>query len=122
MTRQPLNVTVDKDIVFIDNAVIGRISDRRFVQKTHSGHIFRKLNSKGIEFDVYQRLLHENVSIWRLEFTDTGQIMEIPLRLILECGILNPRGSAGYQYHVKMRFFNVIRAAIQKAMFSDKGG
>jgi len=127
LKRSPLNVTVSADmlsfegrqLVFVDDVVIGHIKEGRFVQRISRRHLFRELNSKGIEFDVYQRLLHEPVQFWRLEFQDTGEIVEIPFRQIPECGILNPRHSAGYQYHVKMRFFNVVRSQIQKEMFKE---
>lgn len=102
--------------VFVDRQVIGQIRDGCFVQRTTKKHLFRSLNSKGIEYDVYQRLLHEAVSWWRLEFTDTKQILEIPLDMIPEFGILNPPYSAGYQYHVKLQYFNEARAALQKGL------
>jgi len=118
--REPLEVIVAakdrENWVFVEGQAIGAIRDGYFVQRTTKRHLFRSLNSKGIEYDVYQRLLHEPVSWWRLEFTDTNQILEIPFAMIPELGILNPPYSAGYQYHVKLQYFNETRAALQKGL------
>lgn len=118
--RKELDVIVahkgDDRFVFVDRQVIGQIRDGCFVQRTTKRHLFRSLNSKGIEYDVYQRLRHEAVSWWRLEFTDTRQILEIPLDMIPEVGILNPPYSAGYQYHIKLQYFREARPALQKSL------
>jgi len=122
MKRTKLNVRIEEawvnqQLVFVNETVIGEIKGGKFVQRTHKHHLFRKLNSKGMEVDVYQRLLHEPVITWRLEFMDTKQILEIPLERIPIWGILNPPGSAGYQYHVKLRHFNEEQPALQKGLF-----
>jgi hypothetical protein len=107
----------DDRLVFVDNRVIGEIRSGWFEQKTTRRHLLRALNSKGIEYDVYQRLLHEEVEGWRLRFTDTAQILSIPLARIPQCGILNPRHSAGYQYHIKLQFFDVEQKELQRTLF-----
>lgn len=118
--RNQLNVHIKRNgnshLVFVDQKVIGEIKDGWFVQKTTSRHIFRQYNSKGIEYDVFNRLLHENVEGWKLIFTDTGQILSIALDFIPYHGILNPPHSAGYQYHVKLQFFDVDQPVLQKQL------
>jgi hypothetical protein len=124
VTRKKLRVEIHQRanewLVFVDGRPIGEIIRGWFTQKTTKRHIFRELNSKGIEYDVYQRLrLFENGKVlgWRLIFKDTKEILAIPLERIPEVGILNPPHSAGNQYHVKMQYFNVEQPALQKELF-----
>jgi len=118
--RTALNVHIKRNgnahLVFVDQRVIGEIMDGWFVQKTTSRHIFRTLNSKGIEYDVFNRLCHENVEGWRIIFTDTAQILSIQFDLIPYHSILNPPHSAGYQYHVKLQHFEVDQDVLQKSL------
>jgi len=110
---------IEKDnqrLVFVENSVVREILDGRFIQRISRRHLFRALNSKGIEVDVYERLLHETVHSWRLEFTDTQEIVEMPLGRIPQVAILNPPNSAGNQYHVKMQFFRQKRGMLQARM------
>jgi hypothetical protein len=110
-------ITINQDRVFVGGRVIGQIWGYTFVQKVTRRHLFRELNSKGIEFDVYQRLVLEGVNIWRIVFKDTGQIFEIPLAKICKVGILRPPHSAGNQYHVRLQDFTEVRPILQKEMF-----
>jgi len=106
----------NRRLVYADNRVIGEILDGRFIQRINRRHLLRSLNSKGIEIDVYDRLLHETVHSWRLEFTDTKEILEMPFGMIPRVAILNPPCSAGNQYHVKLQFFRQKQGMLQSRM------
>ena len=100
-----------EDIVFIDNKVIGHVRDGIFVQKTSLRHVFRQTNSKGMDINVHGRLVGR-CHRWRLEFTDTKQVLSIPFEKIAQVGVITSTG-AGVQYLVHLADFNEDQVALQ---------
>lgn len=105
-----------EDLVFVEGKVIGEVRNGVFVQRTALRHIFRQQNAKGIDVNVYHRLAGR-CKAWRLEFTDTKQILSIPFEKIAQVGTITSTGAVGAQYLVKMDDFNEDQAAIQSHLF-----
>lgn len=65
------------EIQFVNGKVVGQLENGVFFQRIFTKHIYRAMNAKGIDVNLH-RVLRGKCRIWRLEFDDTKQVLEIP--------------------------------------------
>ena len=103
------------EVQFINGRVVGSLENGVFYQKINSRHIYRRYGAKGMDKDLY-RSLRGKCRIWRLEFEDTGQILEIAFQQIEQFGWTADSKGAGTQIFVRFKDFEEIKPVMQRRM------
>ena len=99
---------------FVNGRVVGQLEKGVFFQRVQRRHIYRAMNSKGMDFFLH-RQLRGKCRIWRIEFEDK-QILEIAYDRIEVSGILRTIKGAGKQYMVPLPYFDELKPASQRRM------
>lgn len=106
-------IEVDDQLVYAGGRPIGKFVDGVFIQKVTARHIFRELNAKGIDVEVHAMLKARGCWLWRLDFTDTLQVLSIPFEKIEIVGVKKQFNGAGVQFFVNLAEFTEKRPVIQ---------
>ena len=97
------------DIDFNDQVV-----DGVFIQRTTLLHTQQQGDAKGINAYTYRRLVGK-CHTWRLEFTDTKQVLSIPFEKIAQVASLVSAGTSA-QYKVKLSEFDEVQVVMQEKL------
>jgi hypothetical protein len=104
--------------VYAGGNIIGRLTiDRVFVQRISSRGIFMQDGGKGIDVVTYNWLLRQGATTWRLEFTDSKEVLTRSLAGIPAIAKRRELGrKAGTQYIVPLAEFETPGKARQSKM------
>lgn len=101
---------------FVDGKVVGDLDKGVFFQRIYTKHIYRRFNAKGIDKRLHQAL-RGKCRLWRLEFEDTKQVIEIAYDRIALSGFeFNPGGGIPAQIMVKLQYFDELKPVSQRRM------
>lgn len=103
------------EVQFVNGKVVGSLENGVFYQLINSRHIYRRYGAKGMDKTLYRSLVGK-CRAWRLEFKDTGRVLEIKFPQIEQFGFEADSGGAGKQIFVRLRDFEEVKPVMQKRL------
>jgi len=100
---------------FVNGKVIGTLDKGVFFQRIQTRHIFRQMQAKGIDLQLF-RSLRGRCREWKLEFEDSKRLICIAYDRIEQSGVIKWVPGAGQQMMVELRLFDEIRPGTQKRL------
>lgn len=105
-----------REPVYHDGRVVGILEGDTYRQQYDSGHIYRRLNAKGMNKGIYLYLKGKGCQFWMITHKQTKESLTVPFWKIKELGIEQDMGKDGIQIFVKLEDFNMTHPAIQSKM------
>ena len=102
--------------IYHNNRVVGILDGDCYRQQYDSGHIYRKLNAKGMNRGVYLTLQGLGCKWWLIQHKQTKQCLRMPFCKIKLVAVEKDMGKDGIQLLVPLEDFNVDVVAKQKTM------
>jgi len=93
--------------------IAGVVQGDTFIQHVAWGHIYRKLNAKGLDYSLYLQA-RMRCKYWQLVFPD-GMSLRVPFEKVDKIKI-ERNAEAGKQIFVKLDDFNEDRPTVQGRM------